>query len=301
MQSSCAQAGPASQPAALERGLSSWRLARSVPAAAPTLCSTCRVRDLCLPGAVQADDSMPVDELVLTRKRVRSGEHLFRAGDPFDSLYAFRSGFFKSYAVTKIGRTQVTAFPMAGDLAGMDGIGSETHVQSLVALETGEVCVVPYAHLQNRIGSFPRLQHQVNCIMSREIVREQDHLALLGTMDGEAKVAKFLLSLASRFAARGDSSTELNLRMSRAEIGSYLSLSFATVSRIVSKLQRLGLIRKKGREVGIVDLQGLRAIARDEKKGCSRMPGTPVRSLPAARTEPRLTKLLRSGCAVDAC
>jgi hypothetical protein len=85
-------------------------------------------------------------------------------------------------------------------------------------------------------------------------------------MDGEARVAEFLLSLASRFAARGYSSTELNLRMSRAEIGSYLGLTLETVSRIVSKLQRLGLIRTKGREVGIVDPQGLRAIAKDEKE-----------------------------------
>lgn len=209
---------------------------------------------------------MPVDELVLTRKRVHTGEHLFRAGDPFDSLYAIRSGFFKSYAVTQSGWTQVSAFPMAGDLAGLDGIGCEAHEQNLVALETGEVCVVQYAHLQELIGLFPRLQHHVNRTMSREIVRKQDLMTLLGTMDGEAKVAEFLLSLASRFAARGYSSTEFNLRMSRSEIGSYLGLTLETVCRIVSKLQRLGLIRTRGREVAIVNLQGLRAIAKDEKE-----------------------------------
>ena len=216
---------------------------------------------------MQSDDSMPVDvELVLTRKRVHSGEHLFRAGDPFDSLYAIRSGFFKIYALTKRGRTQVTAFPMAGDLAGLDSIGSGTHAQNLVALEVGEVCVVPYVRLQELIGLFPRLQHQINRIMSREVVRERDLMTLLGTMEGEAKVAEFLLSLSNRFAARGYSSTEFNLRMSRSEIGSYLGLTLETVSRIVSKLQRLGLIRAKGREVCIVDLPGLHLIAKDEKE-----------------------------------
>ena len=209
---------------------------------------------------------MPVDELVLTRRRLHNGEHLFRADDPFDSLYAIRSGFFKIYALSRGGRTQVTAFPMAGDLAGMDSIGSGSHTQNLVALEVGEVCVIPYARLQELIGLFPRLQHQINRIMSREIVREQGHMTLLGTMEGEAKVAEFLLSLANRFAARGYSSTEFNLRMSRSEIGSYLGLTLETVSRIVSKLQRLGLIRAKGREVGIVDLPGLRAIAKDDNE-----------------------------------
>jgi CRP/FNR family transcriptional regulator len=267
MQSSCARVGVAPQPAVfVARGHPIWTAARLVPAAAPALCSTCRVRGLCLPGAVQANDSMPVDELVLTRRRVHRGDHLFRAGDPFDALYAIRSGFFKSSAETESGRTQVTAFPMAGDLAGMDGIGSGTHVLNLVALDTGEVCVLPYPQLQNRIGLFPRLLHQVNRIMSREIVREQELMALLGTLDGEARVAAFLLSLASRFAARGWSATQLTLPMSRSETASYLGLNFATVSRIVSKLQEQGLIRKVGREVEIVNRHGLRAIARDEKE-----------------------------------
>lgn len=213
-----------------------------------------------------SDSSVPVDELVLTRKRVHSGEHLFRAADPFDSLYVIRTGIFKIYALTKSGRIQVTAFPMAGDLAGLDSIGSRTYAQNLVALEVGEVCVVPYARLQELIGLLPMLQHQINRIMSREIVREQKLMTLLGTMEGEAKVAEFLLSLANRLAARGYSSTEFNLRMSRSEIGSYLGLTLETVSRIVSKLQRRGLIRTKGREVGIIDLPGLRAIARDDKE-----------------------------------
>jgi CRP/FNR family transcriptional regulator len=213
---------------------------------------------------------MAVDEFVLTRKRVQIGEHLFRAGDPFDSLYTFRSGFFKSYVVAEDGRTQVTGFPMAGDCVGMDGIGSETHTQNVMALATGEVCVMPYAPLQKPSGRSPGLQRQVNRIMSHEIVREQQIMVLLGTMQGEARVADFLLSLSTRFAARGHSSTEFNLCMSRAEIGSYLGLRLQTVSRIISTLQRLGLVRAKGREVGIMDLPGLRAIARDEKKALQR-------------------------------
>ena len=266
MQSTCDQVSPASHTAALASSLQSWKPARTAPAAASTLCSTCHTRKLCLLGAMPSDSSVPVDELVLTRKRVHSGEHLFRAGDPFDSLYAIRSGFFKIYALTKSGRIQVTAFPMAGDLAGVDSIGSRTYAQNLVALDLGEVCVVPYARLQELIGLFPRLQHELNRIMSGEIVREQDLMTLLGTMEGEAKVAEFLLSLANRFAARGYSSTEFNLRMSRSEIGSYLGLTLETVSRIVSKLQRLGLIRVKGREVGIVDRPGLHVIARDDNE-----------------------------------
>lgn len=265
MPSSAARAGAEPLSAAAARVRAHWRPLRSGSAVVPTPCFTCRARSLCVLGPLQSDHALPADGLVLTTKRVHSGEHLFRAGDPFSSLYAFRSGFFKSYAVTASGRSQVTAFPMAGDLVGMDGLGSGTHVQNVSALQTGEACVVPYAQLQKRIGAFSRLDHKLNRIMSHEIVREQHLLTLLGTMGGEAKVAAFLLSLANRLAARGHSATEIHLQMSRAEIGSYLGLAFETVSRIVSRLQDTGLIRKKGRRVRIVDLQGLRAVAKDER------------------------------------
>ena len=240
--------------------------ARSVPLepVAPTLCSTCRLRTLCLPGSMQAAELKSIDELVYTRRRIHRGEHLFHAGDRFESLYAFRSGSFKSYVTTSDGRTQVTGFPMAGDLAGMDAIGSETHTQSLVALDTGEACILPYARLQEQARRYPALQQQVSRIMSREIVREQRMMTLLGTMAAEGKVADFLLSVAHRLAARGYSSTEFNLWMTRADIGSYLGLKIETVSRTLSKLRRTGAIRTDFRHVAITNREKLRTLTLEE-------------------------------------
>lgn len=255
MQSSCAHAGLVAPSAASPPVLP---VARSLPTPVQARCSTCRVRRLCLPGDGTSEATIPVDELVVTRKRVYGGAHLFRAGDPFESIYAFRSGFFKSYLVAADGRTQVTGFPMAGDCAGMDSIGSATHTQNVMVLETGEVCVIPYAHLQRLSGRSPALREQVNRAMSREIVREQHIMMVLGSMQAEAKVSEFLLSLSDRFAARGYSSTEFNLWMSRSEIGSYLGLQLETVSRIMSKLQRLGEIRANVRHVTLLNREALR-------------------------------------------
>ena len=240
--------------------------ARALPlgSVAPTLCSTCRLRTLCLPGSMQAAELKSIDELVYTRRRIHPGEHLFHAGDRCDALYAFRSGSFKSYVTTSDGRTQVTGFPMAGDLAGMDAMGSDTHTQSLVALDTGEACILPYARLQEQARRYPALQQQISRIMSREIVREQRMMILLGTMTAEGKVADFLLSLSHRFAARGYSSTEFNLRMTRADIGSYLGLKIETVSRTLSKLRRTGVIRTDFRHVAITNREKLRTMALDE-------------------------------------
>jgi CRP/FNR family transcriptional regulator, anaerobic regulatory protein len=226
----------------------------------PTLCSTCSLRSACLPAGLPQGVACDLDQLVYSRRRIRRGEHLYRAGDPFSSLYAFRLGFFKSYIDTLDGQTQVTGFPMAGDVVGMDGIETDRHRQNVIALDDGEVCVIPYAHFQAVARRLPAVQHQMHKMMSREIVGTQEAMALLGGMRAESRVAAFLLSLSVKFAARGYSSIQFHLRMTREEIGSYLGLKLETVSRALSRFQERGLIKAQLRSITIVDLPGLKAV-----------------------------------------
>jgi CRP/FNR family transcriptional regulator, anaerobic regulatory protein len=81
---------------------------------------------------------------------------------------------------------------------------------------------------------------------------------LLGSMNADERLAAFLLNLSQRFAARGYSEREFHLRMSRAEMGSYLGMKLETVSRTFSALQHEGLLEVDKRHIRIVDLEGLR-------------------------------------------
>jgi CRP/FNR family transcriptional regulator len=210
---------------------------------------------------LQQHDIHHFDQLVFSRRRIRRGEHIYHAGDPFKALYAFRLGFFKSYVITSDGQTQVTGFPMAGDVVGMDGIETDRHHLNVVALEDGEVCVIPYTHFLTAIQRAPAVQHQMHKMMSREIVREQELLALLGGTRAESRVAAFLLALSQRFAARGYSAIQFHLRMSREEIGSYLGLKLETVSRVLSRFHEKRLVKAHLRDITLMDLPALRAIA----------------------------------------
>jgi CRP/FNR family transcriptional regulator len=220
-----------------------------------TRCATCNLRELCLPCGLQAGDMARLDEVVYTRKRVKRGETLYRSGETFESLYAVRSGFLKSSVVLEDGRDQVTAFHMAGELVGMDGIGTDRHSADVIALEDSEVCIIPYARLEEA-----GLQRQLSKVMSRELVRDQGVMMLLGTMRAEERLAAFLLNLSQRFVARGYSPNEFHLRMTRDEIGSYLGLSLETVSRLFSRFQAEELISVQQKHIRILDVDGLRAV-----------------------------------------
>src|SRR5262245_56766342 len=109
-----------------------------------TACSNCNLHELCLPMGLTHDEVEKLDELVSNRRRLKRGEHLYRAGEAFDSIFAVRSGFFKTDVLLEDGREQVTGFQMAGELLGLDGISTEIHSCNAVALEDSEVCTIPF-------------------------------------------------------------------------------------------------------------------------------------------------------------
>jgi len=221
--------------------------------AAKTPCSGGHLWDLCLGGI----DVLRLDGLVFARRRVKEGQALFHEGSAFHSLYAVHSGTFKSTVTLRDGREQVSGFHMSGEVMGLDGLAQGTHASSATALEDAEICAIPYAQLTELAARKPLLQNAVCRLMSREIVKEHGLMMLLGRMNAEERVAAFLLNVSQRMKARGYSASEFHLRMSRAEIGSYLGLTLETVSRTFSAFQNQRLLRIDRKHVRILDLQAL--------------------------------------------
>ncbi len=212
-----------------------------------------------MPVDLSQGDMQRINDLVQKKQRVARGDYLYRSNDAFHSLYAIRTGSFKTQVLHEDGREQVTGFQMTGEIIGLDAISTDAHTCDAVAMEDSEVCALPFNQLETISRELPSLQRHLYKIMSREIVRDQGIMLLLGSMRAEERLAAFLLNLSQRLAARGFSATQFQLRMSRQEIGSYLGLKLETVSRAFSHFQELGLINVKVRAIEIIDLPRLQA------------------------------------------
>ncbi len=223
-------------------------------------CSNCNLRELCMPLGLSTTELERIDDVVANRRKVKRGAMLFSNGEKFTSLYAIRTGFFKTCVASEDGRDQVTGFQMAGEIVGLDGIVHDHHTCDAVALEDAEVCVMPFDRIEELSREVNALQRHVHKIMSREIVRENGVMLLLGSMRAEERLAAFLLNLVQRLHARGFSQSELVLRMTREEIGSYLGLKLETVSRTFSKFVEEGIVEVKQRHVRIVNADKLKDI-----------------------------------------
>jgi len=230
-------------------------------AACEQVCSHCNLREICLPLGLNRAELERIDKrLVAVRRRVTRGETLFRRGERFRSLFAVWMGFFKTCVPASDGRDQVTGFQMAGELIGMDGIGHGVHQAQAVALENSQVCVIPFDELETLSREIPSLQAQFHKAMSREIVRKERVMLLLGSRNADERLAAFLLNLSHRLRARGFSGSSVVLRMTREEIGSFLGLSLETVSRTFSKFQADGLLTVRTRQIRLTDTEGLQRV-----------------------------------------
>jgi CRP/FNR family transcriptional regulator len=211
------------------------------------------------------DEMAQLDAVIRQSRRLKRGEYLFRSGEGFRSLYAVRTGYFKTCVSSQDGREQVTGFHMSGELMGLDGISSNLHGCDAIALEDSEVCELPFNRMETLGRDIPSLQHHFFRLMSREIVRDQSVMLLLGNMKAEERLAAFLLNLSQRLSARGFAANDFILRMSREEIGSFLGLKLETVSRTLSKFQQQGWLAVDHKHIQLVKPEALKELV----AGCS--------------------------------
>lgn len=233
-----------------------------------TACSNCSVLELCLPIGMSGAEVERLDTLIVQRVKVKKGAALYRTGDPLRSLYAVRIGSFKTSMLSVDGREQVTGFHIPGEMLGLDAISADEHACNAFALEDSEVCPIHFAQLEKLAQNLPSLQHNLNRLLSREIVRDHRMLMLMGNMNSDERLAAFLLNLSQRLSLRGYSAKDFVLKMRREEIGSFLGMRLETICRGIAHLRDQGLVEISGRDVRIQNMDGLKQLV----AGCHRSP-----------------------------
>lgn len=220
-------------------------------------CQSCSFSHLCLPVSLDNSELNSLDDIIERKKPLHKNDKLVNDGDKFHSLYAVRSGSFKSYVCDKDGVEQIIGFHFPGDIIGFDALKDNTHNSSTQALETSMVCELPYDVLDEMSDKFPKLRQQMMRFMSAEIKHDHDLMMLLSKRRAEERLLHFLSHLSQRFEERGFSAKQFNLSMTRNEIGNYLGLTVETISRLLTRFQKEGLIKVDGKLITLLDLDGV--------------------------------------------
>lgn len=226
-----------------------------------TSCGNCRLSSLCLPLSLHLEDVDRLNQIVQRGRPLQRGDHLYRAGEPFQSLFAIRSGSVKASTLNEEGEEQVTGFYLPGELVGLDGIADDQYTNSVIALETASVCEIPFHLMEDLSLKIPSLQRHLFQLLSREITQDQQMLSLLSKNNAEERVAALLLSLSKRHVRRHLSANEFQLPMSRTDIGNFLGLTIETISRVFRRLQQQDILAVDKKHIRIQDMEKLRILA----------------------------------------
>ena len=223
-------------------------------------CQYCNLYKLCLSLGESGND----EEASFLDKRCRKiehGEYLFREDDPFDNIYAIRTGSIKTSVIIENGDEQVTGYHLPSELLGLNAISKGVHTEAAVALETSSVCEIPFHRLEGLARERPNIQYLLLNAMSKEIQHDHYQLTMVSRMSAEARLASFLLCISYHFQQRGFSATEFNLSLSRGDIASLLGLAVETVSRLLSRFQKEGLLSVSRKYFILRDIEALKRIS----------------------------------------
>jgi CRP/FNR family transcriptional regulator len=224
-------------------------------------CQECSISTLCIPFTLNNQELDQLDNIIERKKPIQKSQIMFKAGDPLRSLYAIRSGTIKTYTISETGEEQITSFHLPGDLVGFDAITDMRHPSFAQALETAMVCEIPFEILDDLAGKMPKLRQQIMRLMSSEIKNDQAMILLLSKMNAEERLAAFINNLSLRYSARGFSSKEFGLTMTRGDIANYLGLTVETISRLLGRFKKSGILSVQGKFITITDIEKLRTLA----------------------------------------
>ena len=223
-------------------------------------CDRCGVKQGCLGNNLDAYQLGLSGDIKGPPRVFRRGDHLFRVGDFFESLYVIRSGAIKTYLICEDGEEQIIGFYGPGETIGFGAIANGQYRCNATALDTSSICKVSFEAVSRLCDRSPATLRELIRGISAETVRLAEML-LLGRKTADQRVASFLLSQSGHQHERGYSATALTLSMSRTDIGRYLGLTVETVSRVLTRFQAQGALTKDRQQIRIRNLKTLRRIA----------------------------------------
>ncbi len=223
-------------------------------------CNRCGVKRTCLGSGLDPSQLGLKGDAKGPPRLFQRGDHVFRMGDRFYSLYVIRAGAVKTYMMSEGGEEQIIGFYGPGETIGFDAIVDGRHHCHAAALDTSSVCAVPFEAVSKLCERSPALIRALMKGISGETMRLADML-LLGKKPAEQRLASFLLSQSDSQCQRGYSAKVFTLSMTRTDIAKYLGLTLETVSRVLTRLESQGLVSRDRKNIRINSLHGLRCLA----------------------------------------
>jgi CRP/FNR family transcriptional regulator, anaerobic regulatory protein len=225
-------------------------------------CDHCAMEPICQPINV-ADQSLLLSDNYLDKRIETSAQEvLFNQDEALSSIYAVCSGCFKLVVFNSKNEEKIIGFRFPGELLGEDALFPKKYGHQAIAIENSTVCKVSVQELTSNANLVPDLQaNLVNLLSRQSYINQKEFNSLVAKKSAESLLASFLLNISERYRFYSGTKHLISLSMSRENIANFLGLRRETLSRLLSKFQKDGILILKGKKIELLALEKLSFIA----------------------------------------
>ncbi len=206
-----------------------------------------------LPNEQIEDLSMIITDQVFDR-----GQIIFSEGDDGNGFYVVVSGRVKIFKLSPEGKEQILHIFGPGDPFGEVAVFAGQHFPANAeAMESSRIFFFPRESFSDLIKNSPSLALNMLAILSKRLRRFANLIDDLSLKEVPGRLAAHLLYL----SGQSEGSEQLELNITKTQLASLLGTIPETLSRILGKMSKQGLIESDGRQIKILDREALEELA----------------------------------------
>jgi CRP-like cAMP-binding protein len=195
---------------------------------------------------------------------IKRGQEIFAEGDEGNGFYVVISGRVKIYKLSPDGKEQILHIVNPGEPFGEAAVFAGEHFPANAeALEESRIFYFPRLAFVDLIRKNPSLALNMLAMLSRRLRKFAALIEDLSLKEVPGRLAAYLLYLNEG----RKKAAPLTLEISKNQLASLLGTIPETLSRVLAKLTREGLIQTVGqRQIRVMDQQGLEELAAGERR-----------------------------------
>jgi CRP-like cAMP-binding protein len=222
-------------------------------------CEQCIVREFSSLKALNKEELLKMADCK-TSYTIKKGEPIFEEGESVNGIYCVKDGICKLSKLSANGKDQIVKLVKSGELLGQRSLISEEPTNlSAVALEDMEVCFIPKTEIMNFFNQNNQFSMNVMRNICGDLKDADDHMVSMAQKNVKERLAETLLHLEDTFGKNSDGS--LHIQLSRDELAGMIGTATESCIRLLSELNKSGLIDLSGKKITILDRNKLKRMA----------------------------------------
>jgi len=222
-------------------------------------CEQCIVRQFSSLKALNKEELLRMADCK-TSYTIKKGEHIFEEGEITKGVFCIKEGVCKLSKLSANGKDQIVKLVKPGELLGQRSmISDEPANLSAVALEDMEVCFIPKTDVMGFFNNNNGFSMNVMKTICGDLKDADDHMVNMAQKNVKERLAETLLYLEDSFGKNEDGS--LHIQLSRDELAGIIGTATESCIRLLSEMNKNGLIELTGKKITILDKIKLKRMA----------------------------------------